>query len=288
MEGFKKPTPEKQGVDIEEKEHKAYAELESIPLPEGGMLEFLKVRHTPETLEKFGDTIEEHVKSAEVLISEMEISENQDASMDIEIFYKKVTELARQYKKEMVVADPEKNLQDAIKDIAIVLAPGLAAAGSGVYLAKKISELMAKLEDNKIRKEINAQKNSTPLISRRGFLKGLGALSVMTAGGMNFTASFLEEFGVGKEKGEILEKFLLSALDYRNALITQEILKQAQEHEKISMIYGAAHVSGIKKFLADRKLLAEKIEIYEKTYGVINHSETAIYDFSDLEENINT
>jgi hypothetical protein len=259
----------------------AFAKLESIPLDdEGRVLQFLRVSHTPETLETFGEAIESHVRDADVLISELAVFEDKEDAPDIEVFYKRVTDLAKQYQKEMIVADPERDMSDAIVNRSLSIAPTLAALGTSAYVGKKLHDISGELSMRKLRKKHNLEGGKKePLMSRRDFLKGMGAVAVAAAGGLHGMAGLLEEMGISKEKGELLETFLLDSLDYRNALIAKEVIKQSQTHNKVSIIYGAAHIHGIEKFLNDHELLDKKIALYEKTYGLVNDSEPQHYNF---------
>lgn len=265
---------------------KCYAKRELIDIGSGKTVDFLGVRHTKETLDKFGTEIGEHIENSDVLLSELAVFEDGDAQSDMEFFYKAVTKLAKDNGKKIVVADPEKKILDAIVNRALSIAPALASLGSGAYLLRKLFEVGSKLEERMSRKRHGCSygdvQKDEKIFSRREFLKLAAAAGIMSVGGMNATAGAFEEIGISKGKGELLEAFLLDSLDYRNALITKEILHLSEEYGRISVIYGATHAYGIKKFLGDRELLERKLKLYESTYGIANDDEVRVYDFSRL------
>lgn len=262
-----------------------YAKKEILKTSDGKEIEFLGVRHTPETLAQFRDEIEEYIKNSDVLLSELFVAGDEQSEDDIKVFYKAITQMAQKSKKEMVIADPEKEFSDAVVNRAVSIMPMLASFGAGIYLGKKLMDLTHELEMRRMYKkyypEENFTKNDEQLISRRSFLKGALATGIMATGGLSAIAGLLEEMKISKEKGELLENFLLDSLDYRNALISREIIELSKNDKKVSVIYGAAHLPGVTKFLEDPELLDRKIKVYQNTYGIFNKATTDVYDFRD-------
>lgn len=261
-----------------------YAKREVLEMENGSKIDFLKVRHTEKTLKEFKAEITQHIANADVLLSELAVFENDENQDDIHIFYKKITQLAKENHKKMVVADPEKIFSTALANRAVSIVPALASMGSGVYLGKKLMDIASELEMRQMRKKYDlpevSKNKDDKLISRREFLKGVLATGVMMAGGLHGIAGMLEEMRISEEKGKLLETFLLDSLDYRNALITKELINLSEKNKKVAVIYGAAHISGIKKFLNNPDLLEEKLKVYRNTYGLFNDEQTDVYDFS--------
>lgn len=287
MEGFKiKNAAEKpplqenlqEGID-----NRAYMQAETIET-DGLVCEFLKVRHTKETAEKYVNELEDFVANSEVLISELAVLENNEKMSGIESFYRKITEMAEQAKILMVVPDPEKNISDALLDRFADIAPAGAAVASGLYFANKLHNLSEERDIRTYRAELHKSGPKTSdakLISRREFLKMATAATVAVAGGMSGAAGLLNEMHHQPEKGGVLERVLLDSLDYRDACIAKEVLNRSKTGQKVSVIYGAGHYSGVKKFLENPKLLEERLQVYEKTYGKFTPAQTVEYDFRE-------
>ncbi len=258
-----------------------YVALENIPINENSNLSLLNVRHTRRTIEEFGPAIKVYIENAEILISELYVSEEDTEESDLsemQAFYSYVTKVADENKTHVIVADPEKNLSQAIANTAVSIAPGLAALGSGAYLADRISAISYELETNRWKNKQSAASKESLEMTRRNFFKAGAAATVVAVGGLNFTAGALEEMGISEDKGELLETFLLSSLDYRNALVAKQIIELGKQHKEVRAIYGAAHAPGLRKFLENPDLLEQKLKLYESTFGLFNESEPKEYN----------
>ena len=271
---------------------KCYAGLEQFSFENGKTIYFLKVRHTKETIEQFSKQIDFLIKKANVVLAERVILTDKIRN-EGDVFYKEITEIAKKYNKKVIEVDPERDYGDAIAGIAATLAPILTAIVADGYLIKKIMDKVSERELAKLLKEnksVDIQQSTKPMtsespkkISRRKFLKYSAVGGVATVSTLASLADFLEVI-TGNKKGNFLEKFLLDAIDYRNAVIAREIISLSKKYNKLLVVYGARHWYGVKKFLEDRKSLAEKLQIYQKTFGIINPANKRVYDFSKLNE----
>ncbi|MCA9359993.1 twin-arginine translocation signal domain-containing protein [Candidatus Kaiserbacteria bacterium] len=255
---------------------RGYARSERITINDSSDLELLKVKHTSETLESYRNEIEVFVSEASVLVSEMvvlpeDIDEN---SQEIERFYSEITKMAMESGIPVHVADPERRFSQALINRCVSIAPGIAAVGSGGYLARKLYSIAENLHNTK------NNKKDEPVMSRRSFLKMGAAAGVTALGGAHMLASLLEEMRISKEKGDLLESVLLDSLDYRNALVAKKIIELSASYQKVSSVYGGAHAPGIRKYLSDPEMLEEKLLTYSKTFGLFNDEEPIEYDFA--------
>ncbi|MDP1884427.1 MAG: twin-arginine translocation signal domain-containing protein [Candidatus Moranbacteria bacterium] len=260
---------------------KSFLRKESICLNNDRSVDFLNVRHTKESLDEFGSEIRNYIENADVLVSELAVFEEKENQSDIKTFYKAITQIARENGKKMIVADPEKKISDAAVNRLMDIFPILASFGSATYITAKLNKMAHEMQMRRFRNELGYGSSSDKnLFSRRDFLKGIAATGILIAGGLHGISGAAREASIQTDKDGILENFLLVSLDYRDALVAKEILNLLEDHRKISVIYGAAHFQGIKKFLKDPELLKEKMEVYEKTYGLVNTDKADVYDFS--------
>ncbi|MEK7129296.1 MAG: twin-arginine translocation signal domain-containing protein, partial [Patescibacteria group bacterium] len=288
MESFKyKKTAEKAPQKINQQEsidHRAYMQMEAIETDDFSC-EFLRVRHTKETAEKYADELERFVANSEVLISELAVLEDREGMKDIEFFYRRISEMAEQAKVLMVVPDPEKDITHALLNRIADIAPASAAVASGLYVANKLSNLSAERDIRACRaehnKKVKSKTSDSKLVSRREFLKMAAATTVAVAGGMSGAAGLLNEMHQQPERGGALEKMLLTSLDYRDACIAKEVLNRSKTSHKVSVIYGAGHYAGVRKYLENPKLLEERLQVYEKSYGILTPAQVAEYDYRE-------
>ena len=292
MEGFKyKKAVEEAPQKVNQQEstdHRAYMQMKTIET-NGFACEFLKVRHTKETAEKYKKEIEKFITNSEVLVSELAVLEDNEKMSDIEFFYRRITEMAEQAKVLMVVPDPEKDITHALLNRIIDIVPASAAATSGLYIINKLKNLLEERDMRAYRAEClpsERQAVDPKLVSRREFLKMAAATTVAVAGGMSGAASVLNEIHFQPEKDGALEKMLTTSLDYRDACIAKEVLNRSKTSHKVSVIYGAGHYSGVRKYLENPKLLEERLQVYEKSYGILTPARTDEYDFREKEDSV--
>lgn len=235
---------------------------------------FLKVRHTRETIEQYRRELEEFIAHSSVLVTEIAEPREKENPSSIEYFYRQIYLMAERSHVLMTVPDPEKKIVQAAVNRFSDLVPGGLSITAVSYLTQKLKEVT----EQKLIPSTYSNDEPTRY-SRREFLK-MGAASVVAGmGGLSFLAGFMKESGIEPEKGGILERFLMSSIDYRDACIASEITRRGRGSREVSVIYGAAHFRGVKKYLENPELLNSNLQKYESVYGIWNPAQTEEFDF---------
>ncbi len=238
---------------------------------------FIGVRHTPEVFEINQAYFEKVIVSAEVLVAELAVFEEQPTS-DIGAFYKEITDMAATYKTPLVIPDPEKNLIDALINRSVDLTGMITAVGSAGYLAYVLRQASSP-DDFKARIRRRRDKQ-TFTTSRRAVLGGLLASAVAVPAVANVTASMAHEMG-DRLENDLLDQYFLSSLDYRDVCIARTIVELAEKHSHITVIYGGGHTLGVNHYLEDTELLATKAAYYDQTFGLWSPASTEAYDWQN-------
>lgn len=236
--------------------------------------DFLRVQHTRETIEQYAKELEDFIAQSDVLVTEVAVPEEKEDASSIEYFYHQIYLMAERSRVLMTVPDPEKNVAQAAVNRFSDLVPAGLATTAVVYLAKKLKEI----SEQKWAASINTG-DGPARYPRREFFKMGGAAAVAGMGGLTFFAGAMKELGIEPEKGGVLEQFLVNSIDYRDACIAKEIMQRGKESKKVSVIYGAKHYHGVKKYLEDPELLGRNLKKYEAIYGVWNPAQTEEFDF---------
>lgn len=238
--------------------------------------DFVGVYHNRHTIEKSGELLKQIIADSEVLVTELAVFDQDSGGDGITYFYSHITELAKEAKIKMIVPDPEKDIIDALTNRFADLLNVSAAVGSTSYAFVKIDQIAAA----KNRSSVRSKRRENETLSRRNFLKASVAVAVAIPTLLNSAGSLLTESGVSLEDSPILEDFLLESIDYRNVCIAKAILEVSKIHPKITVVYGANHYEGVKHYLHDEQLLAERLSIYEKTFGIWSPDKVEEFDFS--------
>ena len=248
--------------------------------------QFLRVSHTKETADEYAEELRNFIAQAEILITELVVLDDSEYAGEMECFYRKITELAAQEKKLMVIPDPEKNIAQVLVNRSLDLAPLATTALSVPYVAYKLKQILDAQSDRAVINGENSEEDErvkieAKMLTRRNFLKFTGAATIAAVASTSSAASLLLELKVDIEPDGVLEHMLVHSLNYRDACIAKEILERSMEYKNISVIYGADHYKGVKKFLQDPEQLAEKLKLYEMTYGIVVPPHTEAYDFRE-------
>ncbi len=257
-------------------------------------IDMIGVTHIAETIPLYRKEMEEKVKASDFTILETanefdspELARGRAALTDKDdFFFLEVERMIRKHQKSLVIADPAydygdspKKYQDRLFELDAEVAGlaklaglGAAVTGGGIAVERVISKTGALISKKLGDEDVD------PSLSRRDFLR-LSAASAVAAGGYSVLTDNHEHASGYRYQGN--RATLYNLTDYRDAVVAEGINKLSQSFSKkmkAALVFGAAHIDGIKYYLDNPVVRMAKLKIY-KPYQEISHPELSAHRF---------